>query len=176
MSNELDARIRKLNTAVANGALKKELGLGDYTLTGWLGDTDKSVPRVRMPTIQVSAKGLAHAKAQYERQFKNSLPKEIFDPNTGLVVIRVASNDAPRTFPADTPPTAGVVKFWKENDGTGFIVADGHDYFVHHSEVVTDDEEIFPNLAAGMKVNFIPAVRKSNGKEQPVACNVCAAE
>jgi cold shock CspA family protein len=171
-SSELDARIRRLNTSSANGTLKKELGLGDYVLTGWLGDIDKSVPRVKMATMQVSAKGLAHAKAQFARQFKNQLPKDVFDPNTGLVIIRVQSAEPPRAFPADTVPVLGVVKFWKEVEGTGFITADGKDYFVHHSEVVTGDEEVFPNLQAGMKVNFIPDMRDN----RPIACNVCGAE
>lgn len=169
--SELDARIRRLNTFTTS-EIKSKLGLGDYKLTGWLGDVDKSLPRVRMETMVVSAKGLAHAKAQYARQYKSKLGKDMFDPITNLVVIRCASNEEPRSFPADTPPSAGVVKFWKEVEGTGYITCDGVDYFVHHNEVVTDDADVFPNLVAGMKVNFIPALRN----ERPIACNVCGAE
>lgn len=163
-------RVRKLQAAATSGTLEKDLGLGRYVLTGWLGDTNPNEPRVKMETIEVTAKGLTQAKQKYMKNFKNQLPKEALNLETGLVVILVESADAARTFPADTPPSTGVVKFWKP-EGTGFIVCDGVDYFVHHSEI-SCDEDMFPSLQAGQTVNFIPSTRK----DQAIACSVVPAE
>lgn len=169
---DLASRMRKLSSAAVNGTLAKELGIGRYILTGWLGDTDPKQPRVRMETMEVRAKNVHQAKAQYLRQFKNQLPADVLNPDMGLIVLRVASVEESRQFPADTVPTPGIVKFFKENEGTGFITADGVDYFVHHSEIITGDEEIFPVLYANQQVSFIPATR--NGKN--IACSVSVAE
>jgi len=171
---DLNSRMRALSQAANRGELSKQLGIGKYTLTGWLGGVDengKPEPRVRMGTSEVRAKGLGHAQQVYMRQFKNRLPPEALDLNTGLVIIRTASTEDPRTFPADTPVSQGVVKFWKDSDGTGFITANGHDYFVHHSELLCD-EEVFPSLQNGQAVRFIPSERKG----QAIACSVVADE
>lgn len=169
--SDMQTRIRSLATASANGTLLKSLGIGKYILTGWLGGVDeegKPAPRVRMEQMKVGAKGLAHAKSQYMRQFKNSgLPAEALDLSTGIMIIRVDSSEDARSFAAEVPSVVGVVKFFKEQEGTGYITVDGVDYFVHHAEILCDKEE-FPMLSSGQKVSFIPADR--NGRN--TACSV----
>ena len=169
--SDLNARIRTLSTASANKTLLKDLGIGKFLLTGWLGGVDengKVAPRIRMETIEVSAKGLAHAKSKYMRQFKNSgLPEEALDLNTGIMLIRVDSAEDARTFPPDVPVLTGTVKFFKEQEGTGYITCDGVDYFVHHAEIIAD-QDVFPMLYSGQKVSFISADRKGRN----TACSV----
>lgn len=168
--SDLNSRIRSLSSASAAGTLKKSLGIGNYTLTGWLGgvtEEGKPEPRVRMETMGLSAKNLKNAKAQYLRQYKNQLPPEAFDEATGLVIIRVESNEEQRKFPAGTPVLTGTVKFFKEQEGFGYVTVDGTDYFIHHNEIVCDDD-VFPMVHGGQTVSFIPAER--NG--QATACSV----
>lgn len=170
--SDVHARIRSLATASANGTLLKSLGIGKFLLTGWLGGVDeatgKPAPRVRMEQMEVGAKGLAHAKSQYMRQFKNSgLPAEALDLSTGIMVIRVDSAEPVRAFPADVPSVIGTVKFFKEQEGTGYITVGDTDYFVHHAEIL-GDAEVFPMLYSGQKVSFISSER--NGRA--VACSV----
>lgn len=170
MGNDFASRVRALKTASVNGTLAKELGLGTYVLTGWLGgkENGKDLPRIRMETIQVQARGLTNAKKKYLSQFKNQLPSEARELDSGLVIIRVRSNDERRTFPADTPAVDGIVKYFNDDNGMGAVVAGGVEYFVHHGEIVVDDEDIFPTLKAGETVRFIPAEREG----KPVACSV----
>jgi cold shock CspA family protein len=178
-SADFASRVRTLATASRNNTLKKSLGIGDFRLTGWLGGVDdagNTAPRIRMETIDVEAKGLPNAIKKYMSQFKNQgLPDEAFDSETGLVIIRVESREQPRAFPADTPSITGKVKFWKELEGTGYVTADGVDYFVHHNEIV-GDAEVFKTLKAGQMVHFIPSTRKSKGEDKPIACAVTTEE
>lgn len=172
-------RVRSLSTASRNNTLKKSLGIGDFRLTGWLGgvnDDGTPAPRVKMETLDVEAKGLPNAIKKYLSQFKNQgLPPEAYDSETGLVIIRVESREAARTFPADTPSITGKVKFWKDVEGTGYVTCEGVDYFVHHNEIV-EDSEVFKTLSAGQTVHFIPSTRKSKGEDKPIACSVTTEE
>lgn len=178
-SSDFASRVRSLATASRNGTLKKDLGIGDFRLTGWLGgvnDDGTNAPRVKMETYDVESKGLPNAIKKYMSQFKNQgLPDEAFDSDTGLVIIRVESRETPRSFPADTPSLTGKVKFWKDIEGTGYITVDGVDYFVHHNEIV-GDAEVFKTLASGQTVHFIPSTRKSKGEDKPIACSVTTEE
>ena len=173
------SRVRSLATASRNNTLKKALGIGDFRLTGWLGgvnDDGTIAPRIRMETMDVEAKGLPNALKKYMSQFKNQgLPDEAYNSDTGLVIIRVESKEQPRSFPSDVPPTVGKVKFWKDLEGSGYITADGVDYFVHHNEIV-GDEEVFKTLHSGQTVQFIPSTRMSKGEEKPIACSVTTEE
>ncbi len=177
--SDFASRVRSLATQSRNNTLKKSLGIGDFRLTGWLGGTDdegSAAPRIRMETIDVEAKGLPNAIKKYMSQFKNQgLPPEAYESDTGLVIIRVESREEPRTFPADTPSISGKVKFWKEVEGTGYITADGTDYFVHHNEIVGDGE-VFKTLKSGQSVQFIPSTRRSKGEDKPIACSVTTEE
>lgn len=172
--SDINTRMRSLQQAAQNGTLAKSLGIGKYVITGWLGGVAEDgtpEPRVRMETMEIRAKGLTAAKALYLRQYKNRLPADALDLNTGLVILRTSSTEAPRQFPEGTPMMQGNIKFWRDAEGTGFVTADGHDYFVHHSEVVCD-EDVFPTFTAGQVVQFVPATRK----EQPIACSVTVVE
>ena len=178
-ASDFASRVRSLSTMSRNNTLKKSLGIGDFRLTGWLGgvnDDGSTAPRIKMETIDVEAKGLPNAIKKYLSQFKNQgLPDEAFDSETGLVVIRVESREVPRTFPADTPSLTGKVKFWKDVEGTGYVTADGVDYFVHHNEIV-GDAEVFKTLKSGQVVHFIASTRKSKGEDKPIACAVSTDE
>lgn len=167
MDSFINARMRKLQSAAANGDLAKQLGLGTFHLTGWLGDVDPNEPRIRLDSMVVKAKNLHIAQQQYLRQFKSKLPADALNLDTGLIIIRVGSQEPARTFPADTPSITGKVKFWSDAKGTGFVTVEGKDYFIHHSEILCDDE-VFPTLTAGQEVAFIPATYK----DKPVACSV----
>lgn len=173
------SRVRSLATMSNNNTLKKALGLGDFRLTGWLGgvnDDGTAAPRIKMETIDVEAKGLPNAIKKYMSQFKNQgLPDEAYDSETGLVIIRVESRETPRSFPADIPSITGKIKFWKDIEGTGYITADGVDYFVHHNECL-GDAEVFKTFKAGQGVHFIPSTRVSKGENKPIACSVVAEE
>ena len=174
-SVDFASRVRSLSTMSRNNTLKKTLGIGDFRLTGWLGgvnDDGSPAPRVKMETIDVEAKGLPNAIKKYMAQFKNQgLPPEAYDSETGLVIIRVESREAPRSFPEGTPMIQGKVKFWKDVEGTGYVTADGVDFFVHHNEIV-GDVEVFKTLQQGQVVHFVPSTRKSKGEDKPIACNV----
>lgn len=167
MDSFVNARMRKLSSAAANGDLAKQLGLGTFHLTGWLGDTDPNEPRIRLDSMVVKAKNVHVAQQQYLRQFKSKLPADALNLETGLIIIRVGSQEPVRTFAADTPSVKGKVKFWSDSKGIGFVQVDGTDYFIHHSEIICDDE-VFPTLTAGQEVSFIPAEHKG----RPVACSV----
>ena len=177
MSNDFANRVRSLKQRSVSGQLAKDLKLGNYTLTGWLGgvnDDGTPAPRICMGTLKdIQTKGLPNAQQKYLSQFKNQgLPPEAFNMESGLVIIRVESNEPPRTFPADTPAIEGKVKYFREREGTGHVVGpDGTEYFVHHSEILCD-AEVFPNLRQGETVRFIPSDR--NG--QAIACSVAPAE
>lgn len=173
--SDFASRVRSLATASRNNTLKKSLGIGDFRLTGWLGgvnDDGTPAPRVKMETMDVEAKGLPNAIKKYMAQFKNQgLPTEAYQSDTGLVIVRVESKETPRTFPEGTPLITGKVKFWKDIEGTGYITADGVDYFVHHNEII-GDEEVFKTLQSGQVVHFVPSTRMSKGEDKPIACNV----
>lgn len=178
-ASEFASRVRSLSVQSRNNTLKKTLGIGNFILTGWLGGTNEDgsvAPRIKMDTIDVEAKGLPNAIKKYMSQFKNQgLPDEAYQSDTGLVIVRVESKEAPRTFPADTPAITGKVKFWKDVEGTGYITADGVDYFVHHNEIA-GDSEVFKTLQQNQVVQFIPATRVSKGVEKPIACCVVSEE
>ena len=63
--------------------------------------------------------------------------------------------------------SSGTVKWFNEQKGFGFIVADdgGPDLFVHHSEVKTTG---YANLNEGQKVDYVVG----EGKKGPCATNV----
>ncbi len=48
----------------------------------------------------------------------------------------------------------GIVKWFNDQKGFGFIQSEGKDYFVHHSEIQMNG---FKTLAEGAKVSFISA-------------------
>lgn len=47
----------------------------------------------------------------------------------------------------------GVVKWFDEKKGFGFIAADNKDFFVHYKSIAGDG---FKNLLEGQKVTFVP--------------------
>jgi len=63
--------------------------------------------------------------------------------------------------------SSGTVKWFNEQKGFGFIVADdgGPDLFVHHSEVKTTG---YANLNEGQKVDYVVG----EGKKGPCATGV----
>ena len=63
--------------------------------------------------------------------------------------------------------SSGTVKWFNEEKGYGFIVADdgGPDLFVHHSEVKTTG---YANLSEGQKVDYTVG----QGKKGPCATSV----
>lgn len=60
----------------------------------------------------------------------------------------------------------GVVKWFNEAKGFGFIQADGKDYFVHYKEIKKDG---YKTLVEKEKVTFEPA----NSDKGLVARNIC---
>ena len=61
----------------------------------------------------------------------------------------------------------GVVKFFQNTVGWGFITADDVDYFVYHKDIVGDG---FKKLSARQQVSFTPKV----GAKGMVAIDVIA--
>ena len=59
----------------------------------------------------------------------------------------------------------GVVKFFDNKKGFGFIVADGKDHFVHYKEI---KGEGYKTLTEGQHVEFDPMP----GHKGTLACNV----
>jgi CspA family cold shock protein len=54
----------------------------------------------------------------------------------------------------------GIVKWFNEAKGFGFIVADGVDYIAHYSEI---DGVGFKTLEDGQKVKFTPKISPKGG-------------
>ena len=65
--------------------------------------------------------------------------------------------------------STGIVKWFNDDKGFGFIVADdgSKDLFVHHSEITGDG---FKSLAEGAKVSYVAAA----GPKGPAATQVTA--